>query len=564
MPAIENLLAAFATTIGQTVLATQNETGGNGKQFEQAMTDALAPGGIKLLRPTVEPTRLPTAEPIAAPAAPANEMSLADLLTPKSASEKPVATDRKKTSETPTQTISQDLILATMGLVPPPISVLAPPLPGNVPGTAPATVGTGEKPAAKLPGTLPEATVAKPEVAAPVISNGRWSLPNMTAVSDLPAVADNPKQNPAPVGAINVAAKTSTSEPATPAEVSVAPTVLPTVAEVVKQFLAPTDFVSPATEKVAAVPTNFLVPRALPDKTVVEKNSPVAPAASVLSAADGVEPVLADILMATVSGLPKDLPERMAAGELQNAVAPSSVLATDAKAGTGVASTVPAMKKSDKVEVIAGSTGQKLPGGGPTRTAGALASGRLDLPPLLAEKYLPDFSGTYVGTTAGNNFNDATAASALSVAVPPTLSEARLQMVERTHELMSAHALRLVESKSDSMSVVLRPGAGTELSLELRQRDGVVEAQAFLSAGDHQWLNQHWTDLQARLELRGVKLGPLGSEADFTSGGNFSQQQSPTRDEEAEQALAFAEFAAVSGGATARRVTGLHGWESWA
>ena len=235
-----------------------------------------------------------------------------------------------------------------------------------------------------------------------------------------------------------------------------------------------------------------------------------------------------------------------------------------ANTGTGVASTLPTMKKSDKVEFFAGSTGQKLPVGGPTRAAtGAFATVLSDLPPRRSEMFSADYA-PFTGGGSDNNVATTLSAPPVSLAALPSLAEARLQTVERTHDLVSAHALRLVESNADSMSVVLKPGGGTELSLELRQRNGVVEAQAYLSQGDHQFLNQHWADLQSRLELRGVKLGPLGGEDSFTSGGNFSQQQAPSRDEETERAAAFAEFAAVSGGATARSATGTSGWESWA
>ena len=155
----------------------------------------------------------------------------------------------------------------------------------------------------------------------------------------------------------------------------------------------------------------------------------------------------------------------------------------------------------------------------------------------------------------------------MNVLAQSSQTEARLNTVARAHDMVSLHALRLVESKADAMSVVLKPDGGTELSLELRQRNGVVEASAVLAAGDHQYLNQHWADLQARLELRGIKLGPLGGETNFNSGGGgnqFSQSRQSVREEDVERASAFAEFAAVTGGASARRAPSLHGWESWA
>jgi hypothetical protein len=133
--------------------------------------------------------------------------------------------------------------------------------------------------------------------------------------------------------------------------------------------------------------------------------------------------------------------------------------------------------------------------------------------------------------------------------------------------MMALHSMRLVESKLDSMSVVIKPAVGTELSLELRQRNGSVEAQATLTRGDHQFLSDHWSELQQRLEQRGVKLAALGSETSFSANGNGQfQQNQASREEAAQQASAFAEFASIgnSGGATARLAPIHDGWESWA
>ena len=233
--------------------------------------------------------------------------------------------------------------------------------------------------------------------------------------------------------------------------------------------------------------------------------------------------------------------------------------------GTGVATTALSMKKNENANKIAGLDVQLLPVG----TNGAAR-----------ETVLPSQAVvTAVRMTEKQNLDPNLPLSAVapvlmdapetsSALVLPSLADARMRDVERTHELVSLHALRMVESKSDSLSMVIRPGGGTELSLEMRHRNGVVEAEASLQHGDYQLLNQHWPDLQQRLEQRGIKLAPLGSETDFTGAGNgnFSQQQS-TREESAQQASAFAEFTVAMnrGGATARLApVSAGGWESWA
>jgi len=133
--------------------------------------------------------------------------------------------------------------------------------------------------------------------------------------------------------------------------------------------------------------------------------------------------------------------------------------------------------------------------------------------------------------------------------------------------MMAMHAMRLVESKSDVLSVVIKPTVDTEMSLELHLHPEGIEARATLTRGDHEFLNQHWPELQQRLEQRGIKLAPLGGEADFSAGGNnqFHHQQT-SQEEAAQKASAFAEFAAVgtNGGASARLAVVHDGWESWA
>jgi hypothetical protein len=89
-----------------------------------------------------------------------------------------------------------------------------------------------------------------------------------------------------------------------------------------------------------------------------------------------------------------------------------------------------------------------------------------------------------------------------------------------------------------------------------------------LVRGDHEFLSQHWSELQQRLEQRGIKLAPLGGDAYGAADEHGQFQKSPFSQEEddAQQASAFAEFAAAgqAGGATARLAAIHDGWESWA
>jgi len=165
------------------------------------------------------------------------------------------------------------------------------------------------------------------------------------------------------------------------------------------------------------------------------------------------------------------------------------------------------------------------------------------------------------------NANATSNSDAVAVA---NLSDIQARAMERTHDMVTNNALRLVSTQSDTMQVVLKPGAGTELSLELRQRGGVIEAQAVLQHGDYQNLSQHWPDLQQRLEQKGIKLAALTSDESSLpfngSQGNPRNQESS--EHEALFASAFAEFslAGVMHAATATPMANMvrNGFETWA
>ena len=255
----------------------------------------------------------------------------------------------------------------------------------------------------------------------------------------------------------------------------------------------------------------------------------------------------------------------MAGGKINSASAVSVERAAE-NAGTGVATTVSPMKNPQKTNKVAGPDVKVLPVGEPG------AAREKNLPPVLlatpvraTDSRSPDLNFSFANGNNGAPVADN--APVLNALDLPSLADARLRALERTHDMMALHSMRLVESKSDVLSVVIKPSVGTELSLELRQCNGGVEAQATLTRGDHQLLNQHWPELQQRLELRGIKLAPLDGGGGFSAsdGGSFSQQQA-SREDAAQRASAFAEFASIrnAGGATARLAPVHDGWESWA
>jgi hypothetical protein len=300
-------------------------------------------------------------------------------------------------------------------------------------------------------------------------------------------------------------------------------------------------------------------PLALPQPTAAVPVAQVAPEPMV--EAKTVEPTLTP---ATELVSPKDvLLEAGAAGSRASLSG-----AETENAGTGVALGNSPMKKNENTNKVAGLSVKVLPG-----AADELAREK-NLPIRLVVASVPSTENR-MNDNRSNDLNlNLPTGNASAVASPgtlnlsdlPSLGEARLRAVERTHEMVSLHAMRLVESKSDSLQVTIKPAVGTELSLELKQRNGVIEAQVTLQRGDHAFLSEHWPELQQRLEQRGIKLSELGSEAGFTGGNPEDARRTFTPEEEAMQASAFAEFATAggAGGASARHAADYDGWESWA
>jgi hypothetical protein len=252
----------------------------------------------------------------------------------------------------------------------------------------------------------------------------------------------------------------------------------------------------------------------------------------------------------------------------ENNFKPAGQIQPASAAGTGVATDAGAMEKTQNENKVAGLDVQVLPGGTNGSAHEAVASFHpMSAPARVAENKNQDLSLpplTLMTTAPETQPTESSNPLAL-----PSLADVRTREVERTHELVSINALRMVESKADAVSVVIKPGAGTELSLELRHRNGSVEMAATLQRGDFQLMNQHWPELQQKLEQRGIKLSALGGGENFSTSdnGNFSRREQAAREEAAERASAFAEFTVAMnrGGATARLApVSPEGWESWA
>jgi len=234
--------------------------------------------------------------------------------------------------------------------------------------------------------------------------------------------------------------------------------------------------------------------------------------------------------------------------------------------GTSVAKEDTTMKKTENTTKVAGQNEKVLP---------------LNVVSMADEKNLParhaarPASGVIVpldATTVTAPYGDNSPAPANNVSSDTVTSivDIRAKVVERTHDMVALHVVRLKELNTDSLQVVLKPGAGTQLSLELRQRDGIIEAQAVMQQGDFHLLKEHWPELQQRLDEKGIRLAALIVDEHFTAGNNFfQQQQQQSRDQDSLYAGAFAEVS-LAGTLTAplaqqaARTIASRGWESWA
>jgi hypothetical protein len=242
---------------------------------------------------------------------------------------------------------------------------------------------------------------------------------------------------------------------------------------------------------------------------------------------------------------------------------PDSAKLTD---GTGVAQQDKNVKMATKMTNFSEATGQKLP----VASAPAPATGE-NLPRKAAGSFR-----TFAPVAAIGDEIQASAA-AVKTAPPETLdlsqpAPAGTPLLERTQGMVTLQAVRLRESGTDELRVVIKPDAGTQLSLNLRQRDGVVEVQAVLDRGNFDQFSRHWPELQQQLEARGVRVAPLSSAENTFGGGSegFRQPTTPHGQPAGDDADPVETPAVLVPGlptatATASASTSLaRNWETWA
>jgi hypothetical protein len=225
------------------------------------------------------------------------------------------------------------------------------------------------------------------------------------------------------------------------------------------------------------------------------------------------------------------------------------------------------MKKAEKMQKVAGSAEQDLPGN--------TASGSEELPKgqKISEKaasHGEKADSTAIELPTRISTSVESPSTTITSAGPTPSASLDTRVLERTHDIVALHAMRLTDTGAETLHIVVKPGAGIQLSLELRQSARGIEVSASLHKGDYDQLNQHWPELQQRLEARGVRVSTLTPSENYTGTNHqFNQSKQQSSQQESLHAGAFAEFALAGSmteapGARAARASAYRGWETWA
>ena len=235
--------------------------------------------------------------------------------------------------------------------------------------------------------------------------------------------------------------------------------------------------------------------------------------------------------------------------------------------GISAAQQTATMKNAEHAAKVAGMPEQSLPG--VTLVAATVQEAFRPRPAAKAAARVESSDAAAPVNSVAANRPPATAETSSSNLISASSqTELRTRALDRTHDILALHGMQLRQSNTDSLHVIIKPGAGLQLSLQMKQTSDGIEAQAILQSGNFNELNQHWAELQQRLEERGIRLAPLGQDSATANSGNenFQRQSRQPVQRDALSAGAFAEFASAS--APARTMPAAadtsRGWEGWA
>ena len=266
--------------------------------------------------------------------------------------------------------------------------------------------------------------------------------------------------------------------------------------------------------------------------------------------------------------------------EAQIAIAPPvAFISVDSADGTGGALSSQRMKSEAEKNEIAGPAAQKVP------TA--------SLKEALSSKAANDLVAESDSDHSGHKQDSID--SALVMNWPAKASEGNVDMgkgtgaaqfvdhsatqAERVGQLVNQQVVMIRQSGANDLAVSLKLDPHTELTLQLTNHNGQIEASVRWERGAVAGLENHWKDLQESLARQNVQLLPLEnkalprmpashSESDsaFASPFNQSPQNPQRQSRDAQRDLppvATVKPVHVTNKATTRTVS-RQGWESWA
>ena len=184
--------------------------------------------------------------------------------------------------------------------------------------------------------------------------------------------------------------------------------------------------------------------------------------------------------------------------------------------GTVAAKIERSMDKRLEQNQFAGSPEQKLPPGGKSapatevrplieRAIESVREAALERP----DRGLKAFAeGLAVPGASGQTATSAPATGSVEGSAGSNTANA-VRTAEQVLQNLTREVAQFKRFNSESMAVVLKPDANTEIFLHMVTTNGRVEIQARFERGDFTALNGHWAQLQQTLSQQGVRLSSL-------------------------------------------------------
>ena len=193
--------------------------------------------------------------------------------------------------------------------------------------------------------------------------------------------------------------------------------------------------------------------------------------------------------------------------------------------GTGSAKDDNSMPKASPENQIAGGTVQKLPGGGRTAPPAEFRAGEETLHEAAQQRSRFARPG---GETVSLTFGVSGSQPAIHEHVEaPTPAGGAGRVSEQLLLNLTREVAQFKRFNAESMAVVLKPDANTEIFLHLAMRNGQVDVQARFERGDFSAISGQWQQLQQTMAQQGVRLSPLqdAQQQPQTNEGGTGQSQ---------------------------------------